>query len=417
MNKKIIFFSLIILITITFSVIAFKPPEVVVIGPQFHEQDYFIEELEIIANELDIKIKYIGMSDPETYIINNPNNNSSIAIIPNPQGVVNLAERKLIFNLDDIPVDDDSISSLYSKHLTSIVSHKGNIYAGWIRLFPNSLIWYDISKFQQHNIKVDNFETLLQHTKQIADTGISPWCANSESSASTGWIQTNWLEDILLTKYGPHIYDDWSDLKINASNIKIYLSIKHLEEFIFYENHIYNGPQSIINKEFRNLPKVMLDDSKDCFLSWSGHYFRYYIPEEYVYLEDYALLPLPKINFDNSIVGIGDSIVLTKSDDLSRQVISKILSKNFGQVWSTNKDSHYISANRNFDKNKIINELTLYEYTIVHDALSENLFRFDASEIMDRTIGSDKLWTFFKEYISNGPENLVNLLNNLDKEI
>ena len=118
MNKKIIFFSLIILITITFSVIAFKPAEVVIIGPQFHEQDYFIEELEIIANELDIKIKYIGMSDPETYIINNPNNNSSIAIIPNPQGVVNLAERKLIFNLDDIPVDDDSISSLYSKHLT-----------------------------------------------------------------------------------------------------------------------------------------------------------------------------------------------------------------------------------------------------------------------------------------------------------
>ena len=417
MNKKIIFFTLIILITITFSVIAFKPAEVVIIGPQFHEQDYFVEELDIIANELGIKIKYNGMSDPETYIINNPNSKSSIAIIPNPQGVVNLAERKLIINLDDISVDNDSISSLYSKHLTSIVSHKGNIYAGWIRLFPNSLIWYDISKFQQHNIKVDNFETLLQHTKQIADTGISPWCANSESSASTGWIQTNWLEDILLTKYGPHIYDDWSDLKINASNIKIYLSIKHLEEFIFYENHIHNGPQSIINKEFRNLPKVMLDDSKDCFLSWSGHYFRYYIPEEYVYLEDYALLPLPKINFDNSIVGIGDSIVLTKSDDLSRQVISKILSKNFGQVWSTNKDSHYISANRNFDKNKIINELTLYEYTVVHEALSKNLFKFDASEIMARPIGSNKLWILFNEYIKEGPQNLVKLLNSIDKEI
>ena len=61
MSKKIIFFSLVILITITFSVIAFKPAEVVIIGPQFHEQDYFIEELEIIANELDIKIKYIGL--------------------------------------------------------------------------------------------------------------------------------------------------------------------------------------------------------------------------------------------------------------------------------------------------------------------------------------------------------------------
>ena len=126
---------------------------------------------------------------------------------------------------------------------------------------------------------------------------------------------------------------------------------------------------------------------------------------------------MPKINFDNSIVGIGDSIVLTKSDDLSRQVISKILSKNFGQVWSTNKDSHYISANRNFDKNKIINELTLYEYTIVHDALSENLFRFDASEIMARGKGSNKLWILFKEYIKEGPQNLVKLLNSFDKNI
>ena len=116
-------------------------------------------------------------------------------------------------------------------------------------------------------------------------------------------------------------------------------------------------------------------------------------------------------------MGIGYSIVLINNNDLSKEVISKILSKNFGKKWSSYQDSHYISANKNFDKNNIANELTLYEYSIVHDSLDKDLFRFDASEIMDRTIGSDKLWTFFKEYISNGPENLVNLLNNLDKEI
>ena len=417
MNKKIIFFSLTVLITTVFSLFANDPPEVVIIGPEFHEQQYFVEELNIIANELGIKIKYEPVSDAETFIIDNPNSSSSIAIIPNPQGVVNLAERKLIYSLDDVLVDNNSIFNLYPNHLISIVSHEDSIYGGWTRLFPNSLIWYDISKFEQHNVTFDSFETLLKDTKKIADKGISPWCANSESSASTGWIQTNWMEDVLLTKYGPKVYDKWSKLQINASNVKIFLSIKHIEDFIFYDNHIYNGPGSIISKEFRNLPKVLLDDSTECFMSWSGHYFRYFIPEDYQYLKDFAVTNVPKINFENSVVGIGDNIVLTKDNELSKKVISKILSKNFGEIWSSYQDTEFISANQNFNQQIINNELTKYEYSIVHDALQKDLFRYDASEIMARSIGSNLLWELFEEYIREGPQNLVKLLNQLDKEV
>ena len=417
MNKKIIFFSLTVLITTIFSLFANDPPEVVIIGPEFHEQQYFVEELNIIANELGIKIKYELVSDAETFIIDNPNSSSSIAIIPNPQGVVNLAERKLIYSLDDVLVDNNPIFNLYPNHLISIVSHEDSIYGGWTRLFPNSLIWYDISKFEQHNVTFDSFETLLEGTKKIADNGISPWCANSESSASTGWVQTNWMEDVLLTKYGPKVYDKWSKLEIDASNVKIFLSIKHIEDFIFYDNHIYNGPGSITDKEFRNLPKVLLDDSTECFMSWSGHYFRYYIPEDYRYLRDFAVTNVPKINFENSVVGIGDNIVLTKDNELSKIVISKILSKNFGEIWSSYQDTEFISANQNFNKQIINNELTKFEYSIVHDALQKDLFRYDASEIMARSIGSNLLWELFREYIREGPQNLVKLLNQLDREI
>ena len=417
MNKKIIFFSLTLLITTIFSLFANDPPEVVIIGPEFHEQQYFVEELNIIAIELGIKIKYEPVSDTETFIIDNPNSSSSIAIIPNPQGVVNLAERKLIYSLDDVLVDNNSIFNLYPNHLISIVSHEDSIYGGWTRLFPNSLIWYDISKFEQHNVKFDSFETLLEGTKKIADNGTSPWCANSESAASTGWVQTNWMEDVLLTKYGPKVYDEWSKLKIDASNVKIFLSIKHMEDFIFYDNHIYNGPGSIISKEFRNLPKVLLDDSTECFMSWSGHYFRYYIPENYQYLKDFAVTNVPKINFENSVVGIGDNIVLTKDNELSKKVISKILSKNFGEIWSSYQDTEFISANQNFNKQIINNELTKFEFSIVHDALQKDLIRYDASEIMARPIGSNLLWKLFKEYIREGPQNLVKLLNELDREI
>ena len=416
MNKKLIFFVLIISVTIFFSVVAFEPAEVVIIGPKFHEQEYFEEELNLISNDLDIKIKYQAVPDPETYLIENTNNHSSIAIIPNPQGVINLAERNLIYNLNDIYVDETRLSNLYTNHLTSIVTHEDSIYAGWTRLFPNSLIWYDISKFEETNITFDNFENLLLQTKQIADNGSQPWCANSESGASTGWIQTNWLEDILLTKYGGEIYDRWSRLEIRASNVKIYSSLKVIEDLIFYENHVFNGVQAVRNEEFYSIPDILLDDSKSCFLSWNGHYLKYYIPDDYEYLKDYGVVSVPSINYENSIVGIGDNVVLTKNDEISKDVLSAILSSNFGQTWSSYKDSEFISANKNFDKNKIISELTKYEFEIIHSAMNIDNFRYDASELMPRPVGAKYLWQFFFKYIGTGGDRLVQLLNDLDKK-
>ncbi len=396
---------------------AYQPPEVVIIGPTFYDQDYFIEELNIIADDIGIKIKYNAVSDPETFIINDPNNSSSIAIIPNPQGVTNLAERNLLYSLNSLVIDDSLIENVYPKHLIDIVSVDQEIFAGWTRLFPNSLIWYDISKIKKYeNIKFENFNNLILETKKIADNGESPWCANSESSASTGWIQTNWLEDIILTKYGPEIYDRWSKLEIKASNVKIYNSMKVVGDFIFYQNLIQGGDRGIIDKEFRNLPQVLLNDENSCFLSWSGHYFRYYIQDDYEYGVDFGVSNFPPINYKNTIVGIGDSLVLLKNDSISKNIISKILSSDFGEKWASYENTEYISANKNFNKANINNELTKYEFEVVHKALNDDLFRYDASEIMPRPIGSNLLWKFFREFRGLGPDSLVKLLNGLDKE-
>ena len=344
--------------------------------------------------------------------------NASIALIPNPQGVTNLAERGYLNKLNSLIVDDSLINKIYPNHLTEIVSINSDLYAGWARLIPNSLIWYDISKIENYgDINFQDFESLISSTKKIADSGVSPWCANSESSASTGWIQTNWLEDIILSKNGPEIYDRWSQLNIQASNIKIFSSVKIIDDFIFYPNHIHNGSESILNIEFRNLPKVLLDDNNSCFLSWSGHYFRYYIPEDYTYGKDYGVIKLPKINIENSVVGIGDAVVLLKDNTISKNIISEILSSNFGEKWSSYPDTEFISANKSFNREIINNELTLYEYDIVHSALSQDLFRYDASEIMARPIGSNLLWKFFVDYIRKGTASLVELLNELDREI
>lgn len=405
------------LITFSFSIIAYDPAEVIIIGPEFHDQAYFEEELNIISNRLNIKITYKSITDPETYLIDNPDQNVSIAIIPNPQGVTNLAERGLISNLNFLKIDENMIQDIYSNHLIDLVSLSDDTYAGWLRLFPNSLIWYDITKTNQYkNIDFQSFESLVTQTKNLADAGVTPWCANSESSSSTGWIQTNWLEDVILSKYGTDTYDRWANMDIQASNEKIFSSIKVIDELLFYPNHINGGSQSVYNFEFRNLPEIMLSPNQKCFLSWSGHYFRYYIPNGYIFGEDYGVVKFPTINIQNTVVGIGDSVVLVDNNELSTMVISQILSKEFGQKWSSYTDSEYISANKNFQISNINNDLTKYEFEILHEALTNDLFRYDASEIMPRDFGSDSLWKFFNNYLQQGSDSIVKLLNELDRE-
>ena len=62
-------------------------------------------------------------------------------------------------------------------------------------------------------------------------------------------------------------------------------------------------------------------------------------------------------------------------------------------------DSTYISANMNSEINTLRNKQTIKETGLIKKSLETNLFRYDASEMMERRIGSDALWYAMFKYI------------------
>ena len=62
----------------------------------------------------------------------------------------------------------------------------------------------------------------------------------------------------------------------------------------------------------------------------------------------------------------------------------------------------FISGNKNSNINKINSPMLLKETLLVRNALNEDLFRYDASELMERRIGADYLLLALREYISYG---------------
>jgi len=416
LGKRYLILFFFILITVIFSIFAYNPDEIVIAGPYFPQIEYFENELDLISRDLDIKIKYVPFSDIETEIIEGNNTDDyDLAIIPNPQGVVNLGERGLIYPVS-IALEKETIENNYSKHLQQITTSKQDnmTYGVLFRLIPSSLIWYDVAKYKKiGSPEFESFEDMVSYTIENADKNKPLWCMDIESGALTGWIATNWLEDLILHEFGPSVYDDWFQQKITSQNTKIKLSISNIGKLIFIEDAIYGGKKRIINQDFKNNYPNLVDSDNTCVFTWSGHFGSMYFPEDKTYGIDYDFFKFPSLENKNAIVGIGDSLVILNSSEESIKVFNSLISNSFGQDWILKEDSMFISANKNTDINQIKNPMLLKETIYIRNALNENLFRYDASELMERRIGADYLLIALKEYISSG--NLV--INIISKEL
>ena len=417
-NKKLIV-PIFVITTLIFSFLAYDPEEISIAGPYFPQIGYFQEELDQISKDLNVKIKYVPFSDVESEIVGGTNiEEFDLAIIPNPQGVVNLGERGHIYPVS-IALSDELINNNYPKHLQEITTSETDQtnYGILFRLIPNSLIWYDVDKYERLGSPTfESFEDMISFTKEYSSPDNPLWCMDIESGASTGWIATNWLEDLILHEYGPDTYDDWLTQRIKSQNNEITLSILNIGKLIFEENAVYGGNQRIISKEFRNNYRNLLDEDNSCVFSWSGHFANMYFPADQSYEYDFDFFKFPSESNKNAMVGIGDSLVILNSSSKSLEVFNALLDDNFGQKWISKQDSMFISANKNSNIEDIENNMLYKETLLVRNALNDNLFRYDASELMERRIGSDHLLYALKKYISLGSEFINEITEELDSK-
>ena len=411
-------FVIFLIVTAVFSFMAYKPTDVVIAGPQLSDLEYFEEELKNIEDSTGLKIKYEIHSDIETHVIENQNSGIDIAIIPNPQGAVNLGERDIVKSIGSI-LNEEKMNNYYSTHLQEITTSRNTNqnYGAFFRLFPNTMIWYSIKKFEAiGSPEFKTYEDILSYTNNYSKDGKNLWCLDIESGASTGWIATNWLEDLILSEYGGEIYDEWTNQNILSSSDEILNSINSIGKLIFIENAIYGTNKRIVRKEFRNNYNNLLSENVDCVFSWGGHYASFYMPQDKKFGKDYDFFKFPSTNNTNSMVGIGDVITVLNYSNSTQEVFNAIIDESFGQNWMKKPDATYIPANK-LNQNLIANPLTEKEAKLIKQSLNENTFRYDASELMERKIGADSLWLALSNYIDMGRERAYRGIEDITEEL
>ena len=277
-SNKSLFYLIFILVTFVFSIIGNTKTDVVIVGPDFEQQDYFIEELEAISIKTGYKITYIPLNDVHAYLNNNLNE-PDMAILTDIQSLKILGESETLLPVNQF-YSQLEIEN-YSQHLIDLVSSEDNseLYGHWIRLFNNSLIWFNVDRYNQYGApEFKTFDEIIEFTKENSNEGNELWCLTIDSAEnqplldyeygeSSGWIISNWLESIVLSNYGPEIYDLWSQNELKFSDQEIILSLLDVGKIIHNENQIFKGKEYFIRSQVSNSPKNLASDSSTCVFS------------------------------------------------------------------------------------------------------------------------------------------------------
>ncbi|MGH9287586.1 MAG: hypothetical protein ACRD0V_04705, partial [Acidimicrobiales bacterium] len=76
--------------------------------------------------------------------------------------------------------------------------------------------------------------------------------------------------------------------------------------------------------------------------------------------------------------------------------------------------SSRISPNVNVGPDCYVNDILADASVVLTEALANDTGRFDASDLMPAEVGSGTFWTGMMDYVSNGPDSLQSVLDDIE---
>jgi alpha-glucoside transport system substrate-binding protein len=195
-----------------------------------------VQESIASQHELVLRTRLEGLTPPD------------LAVLAQPSAVVEYGDRGLTSDVSTF-MDSATLNEQFAAGFgTSLLTGEGGeIWGIPYKVDVKSTIWYPIKAFESHGYAVpttwEEMEALA--AKIVADGNGSPWCLGIKDGQATGWIATDWLEDVMLRTAGIEAYNRWitNDLKFDSPEVRAALAV--IAEQWFTDGYVNNGYQSI----------------------------------------------------------------------------------------------------------------------------------------------------------------------------
>lgn len=378
------------------------------------EQANFEKALAPFEEETGIEIEYTSDTDFTTTIKTRvaAGDAPDIAFFPQPGGLLELARSGDVQPIDTF-LDVGSLEKtlvpglLDSARLTgdpsgdSGVTGAGRIYGAPMRLANKSLIWYPKKAWDAAGYQVPKtLEELTALSAQIKQSGITPWCMAWNADQATGWVGTDWIEQYVLSLYGPDIYNEWTSHQIPFNDPQIVAAFDDFGEVAKAQGEVYGGVQTVINTQVAESMVPAFRQPAECMLERQGSFEISFLPApiQADLDNEVGVFPFPSAEASAEappILGGGDLAALFNGDDEDAIRLMRFLtSDQFGAEWA--QAGGWLSPHRTFDASNYPNQTTK---DIAESATSASEVVFDGSDVMPKEVGSGTFWTGMVNWI------------------
>jgi alpha-glucoside transport system substrate-binding protein len=258
------------------------------------EEGTFKSILQPFLDECDITLEYEGTRDLAVYSTRIEGGNPpDIAGLPNP-GL--LAE----FQDYMVPLGDIIDLSQYSPAWQSLGSVEGTVYGAFFKADTKSLVWYSPPVFEVTGYEVPaTWDEMMALADQIVADGGVPWSCGIESAEATGWVSTDWIQDILLRTQGADFVEQWARHEVAWTDPAIKAAFETYYDICASDTYALGGAQGTLNTKFQDSLYPPFEDPPGAYMVRQASFAGGLIGEQFPDLvagEDYTFFMFPEVD-------------------------------------------------------------------------------------------------------------------------
>lgn len=299
-----------------------------------------------------------------------------------------------------------NVDTYYSKEWKTYGSVNGKFYAVPVGANAKSFVWYSPKKFAEKGYKIPTtWDEMITLTDKIAadNPSAKPWCAGFESGGATGWVGTDWVEDMMLRTGTPEDYDAWVAHKIPFNDPKVVSAINKAGTILKNDKYVnggLGGVKTIATTSFTEAGLPILDSK--CFLQRQASFYQANWPKGTNVAEngDVWAFYLPGKTADVKPVLGGGEFATAFAE---RPEVQAFLAYLTSPEWSNEKakstpNGGWLSANKKLDPANLTMPMDKLSYQIITDP--KTVFRFDGSDLMPAAVGSGSFWKEMTNWVA-----------------
>jgi len=375
------------------------------------EGENFEANLTAFAERTGIDIQYEGVTDYESYLIRQVDADQApdIAQIAQPGRMREFQADGKLVNLSEF-IDTATFAENFPSFVDLVTVDDG-IYGIPYKADLKSIVWYPNAAFEEAGYEIPTtWEELIALTDEVRGTGVTPWCISMEHGDATGWVATDWIEDILLRTASPETYDQWVSHEIPFNDPAVLHAADLMAEIWFTEGNVYGGSTAINNTFVGDTQNPMFaEGGPDCFFhkqaSWIYTFWPGYVAAtetEPAVIEnepgvDSSFFYFPPIDeeFGSPVLGAGDMFMMFNDRDEVRAVIEFLSTPEAAEQWIAT--GSFVSPNLAVPAEWY----SVYPASGLAEILrTATTLKFDASDLMPAAVGQRTFWDGMVEWVA-----------------